>query len=512
MEHEALRITGYGQWDGNNYVDNSVYENLGMFFKGGIPVNGSTIEERIGVRTRVVAPENVRIGCVALRDLLENNEIDPSKIKTIIGATNLGDNKFEHGPLVKHPFESIKAHCPNALAFDLYAGCPGFNVGVELLLMMTLGGILKKGDLSAVIGAEQPHSARAFRTDDTANIIFGDDALAASLETVATFRPSGTYNGERRTSVAIEKNFASRAAEILFQLNGHERLDGIIVDNQLGDIVYRVPAIASRVQDALARRMYPEESAAGVFDRFKDALSFYDEKVKSFAFDIMSIDRGPSLVEKIARTYVESGKYKRVASVYLHAEKESVVIIHEGDGFAFPKLERGVIDTETSTHGCFADFIEVKEFDGEPFGKMDGKGVFLYATRGAKKHIDRLLRRNGLSIRDIELLIEHQANFAMIPMTIAQLLKGEADDVDAAVRDFVANKMPTNIHKRGNCSVVCMQRLPFDLYRDALEEDVIQGYLVNANLRNLKNAALIMNDSVGAGMTRSSFLQRRVGS
>jgi hypothetical protein len=33
-----------------------------MTFKGRIPVNNQTIEERIGVRTRVVAPEDERIG------------------------------------------------------------------------------------------------------------------------------------------------------------------------------------------------------------------------------------------------------------------------------------------------------------------------------------------------------------------------------------------------------------------------------------------------------------------
>jgi hypothetical protein len=140
---------------------------------------------------------------------------------------------------------------------------------------------------------------------------------------------------------------------------------------------------------------------------------------------------------------------------------------------------------------------------------MDGKGVFLYATRGAKRHLDRLFERNGVSISDIELLIEHQANFAMIPLTITQLFKDQTADTDAAVRDFVANRMVTNIHERGNCSVVCMQRLAFDLHRDALREDMIQGYRINANLEKLKNAALILNDSVGAGMTRSSFLQRR---
>ena len=140
---------------------------------------------------------------------------------------------------------------------------------------------------------------------------------------------------------------------------------------------------------------------------------------------------------------------------------------------------------------------------------MDGKGVFLYATRGATSHLKQLLANNQLNVQDIDLLIEHQANFAMIPMTIQKLLEGETSDIGKAVKDFVANKMIINIHTRGTCSVVCMQRLPYDLNRDVLKEDIIQGFPVNRNLKELKSAKLILYDSVGAGMTRSSFIQRK---
>ena len=76
------------------------------------------------------------------------------------------------------------------------------------------------------------------------------------------------------------------------------------------------------------------------------------------------------------------------------------------------------------------------------------------------------------------------------------------------VADLVANKLITNVHERGNCSVVCMQRLPYDLNRGTLEPDMLQGFKINANVEQLKKARLILFDSVGAGMTRSAFLQR----
>jgi 3-oxoacyl-[acyl-carrier-protein] synthase III len=143
------------------------------------------------------------------------------------------------------------------------------------------------------------------------------------------------------------------------------------------------------------------------------------------------------------------------------------------------------------------------------FGKMNGKGVFLHATRGAKYHLDALMSPNKLAMDDIDLLIEHQANFAMIPLTLEQVLKSGQKDLKNAVADIIADKMVTNIHVRGNCSVVCMQRLPYDLERGALQPDKIQEYPVNQNLEKLRQAKTILFDSIGAGMTRSSFIQRK---
>ena len=110
---------------------------------------------------------------------------------------------------------------------------------------------------------------------------------------------------------------------------------------------------------------------------------------------------------------------------------------------------------------------------------------------------------------DIDLLVEHQANFAMIPLTLEQVLKRSQKDLKDAVAGVIADKMVTNIHVRGNCSVVCMQRLPYDLQRGALQPDIIQGYPINQNLEKLKHAQTILYDSIGAGMTRSSFIQKK---
>jgi 3-oxoacyl-[acyl-carrier-protein] synthase III len=504
-----LEIVAYGAWNGGTPVDNSIYEQKGLSFKGGIPVNNKTIEERIGVRRRIVAPLDERIGTSALQDLLDTSDIDPGRIKVVIGATNVGDDKYDPGPLIRLPYRLISEHCPDALVFDLYAGCPGFNVAVELDFVLSLTGYLNEGDISIIVGAENIHRARAFKPDDTSNIIFGDDALATALETRTSIKAGGNYENPHRVEFEIQKDTVQELAQKIHALNGNTKFDGLIVDNQTGDLPHRVPATASRVQHALVELMFPDETSEGVFKKFKEALDFYDRNVNAFAYDIMTLDADAKHVEAIARAYVESGKFENVISVYLGRNRRGIISLHCGSNFSFKAPRTGIIDTHTRTHGCFARYIQALPDNGDVFGDMDGKGVFLYATRGAKAHLNALLSGNGTKLEDLDLIIEHQANFAMIPLTLEQVLEVDPSQIKAAVADLIANKMVTNVHERGNCSVVCMQRLAYDLQRGALNPDSIQGFEINRNLDGLRHANLTLNDSVGAGMTRSAFVHRK---
>ena len=112
MQDAVLEIIAQGAWNGGTRLDNSIYENKGMVFKGGIPVNRETIEERIGVRTRMVAPLDERIGVTAFRDLLETSGIDAARIRVIIGATNIGEDKDDPGPVSRFPYELVPQRMP----------------------------------------------------------------------------------------------------------------------------------------------------------------------------------------------------------------------------------------------------------------------------------------------------------------------------------------------------------------------------------------------------------------
>jgi hypothetical protein len=311
------------------------------------------------------------------------------------------------------------------------------------------------------------------------------------------------------TAVDAGDDFIAAIAAALLPWAQAGRLDGIIVDNQLGRVECRVPATAARVQHALMKQLLPQEAAAGAFQNFRTAFEIYEGYKAGFAYDLMTAGGDPQTVQRIVSAYTASGRYRRLAAVFLKNGEPVRLSLIEGAAGAVVSPGKGVVDTLTCSHGCFASFIEANFEHGEAYGAMDGKGVFLYATRGAKPHLAALLAPNRLALGDIDLLIEHQANFAMLPLTLEQLLADGKAPERANVARFLAEKMVVNIHERGNCSVVCMQRLPYDLARGALTPDTIQGFPINRNLERLRDARLVLYDSVGAGMTRSSFLLRK---
>jgi 3-oxoacyl-[acyl-carrier-protein] synthase III len=506
----VLDIIAQGAWNGGTLVDNAMYENKGMMFKGGIPVTRETIAERIEVRTRRVAPIDARIGLIAFQDLLDTSGIDPACIRALIAATNVGEDKFDPGPTSLFLYDRIRQFWPQTLVFDLYAGCPGFNVSVEALYMLALAGMLPPGDLAVIVGAENIHRARAFPPLDTANIIFGDDAVATVLQIGGGAGGAAPGRVTAETAVDACDHSIEAIAAALLPWAREGRPDGIIVDNQLGRVECRVPATAARVQHALMERLFSKEAAAGAFQNFRTAFEIYEGYKAGFAFDLMTAGGDPQTVQQIASAYTASGRYRRLAAVFLKNGEPVRLSLIEGAAAAAVSPGRGVIDTLTCSHGCFASFIEANFEHGEVYGAMDGKGVFLYATRGAKPHLAALLTPNRLALEDIDLLIEHQANFAMLPLTLEQVLTDGKAPERADVARFLAEKMVVNIHERGNCSVVCMQRLPYDLARGALTPDTIQGFPINRNLERLRDARLVLYDSVGAGMTRSSFLLKKL--
>jgi len=164
---------------------------------------------------------------------------------------------------------------------------------VETLFMLSVSGFLAPGDLSVIIGAENIHRAQPFKPLDTSNLIFGDDALATVLETGDRAESAGGGEILTESRVEVGGDFVAALAEKIAEWAREGHLDGIIVDNQLSKDQYRIPATAARVQHAVVERLFPEETASGLFQNFRAALEFYDSHEMGFAFDVMTLDSDP---------------------------------------------------------------------------------------------------------------------------------------------------------------------------------------------------------------------------
>ena len=119
-----------------------------------------------------------------------------------------------------------------------------------------------------IVGAENIHRAGAFKPLDTANIIFGDDALATALEIGGNADHPVPVDDGDEISLEAGQDFIAEIAAGLLPWALQDRLDGIIVDNQLGLIEYRVPATAARIQHALIERTLSQGGREGHFPQF----------------------------------------------------------------------------------------------------------------------------------------------------------------------------------------------------------------------------------------------------
>jgi 3-oxoacyl-[acyl-carrier-protein] synthase-3 len=168
---------------------------------------------------------------------------------------------------------------------------------------------------------------------------------------------------------------------------------------------------------------------------------------------------------QIADAYVRCGLFKRVALVGAEVHSTGLnfsdegrdVAVLFGDGAACciigPSEEdgRGVLDVEVRADGRGAKelWIEAPSSaeiprmthemieEGRHWPKMNGKQVFRWATEKMPEASLSVLKRNGLSASDIDLLVPHQANRRINEMVAKRL-------------EIPADKVVHNIERYGN--------------------------------------------------------------
>lgn len=209
---------------------------------------------------------------------------------------------------------------------------------------------------------------------------------------------------------------------------------------------------------------------------------------------------------KTADAYIRSGMAKNILLVgsEVHSTgldistrgRDVAVLFGDGAGAAVIGAstdDSRVIDTELHADGRFAEILMVEVpasrlnprltlemmEAGRHYPKMDGRSVFKHACERLPEVIHSILKRNGYSLADVDVMVPHQANLRINEMVARQL-------------GFPAEKVVHNIQRYGNTTAAS---IPI-----ALHEAVQQG--------RVQKGQLVLLAGFGAGLTWGASLVR----
>jgi 3-oxoacyl-[acyl-carrier-protein] synthase III len=210
----------------------------------------------------------------------------------------------------------------------------------------------------------------------------------------------------------------------------------------------------------------------------------------------------------VADAWIKTGQYQRILLVGTEVHSTGLDISTKGrdvaclfgDGAGALILgaeengERGVLSTHLHADGRYAKALWIEApgsrfhplrishqmlDEGRHFPQMKGRQVFMSAVLRMPEVIQEALSHSGLSLKDVDLFVPHQAN-QRITEAVAQQLK------------IPMEKMYSNIERYGNTTAAS---IPLALYDAEKEGKIKRGHLV----------ALC---SFGAGFTWASALIR----
>jgi 3-oxoacyl-[acyl-carrier-protein] synthase-3 len=225
---------------------------------------------------------------------------------------------------------------------------------------------------------------------------------------------------------------------------------------------------------------------------------------RTWGFDVSAGCSGFVYALNAGVEFIESGRYKKVLVIGSDVNSsmtdftDRAVCIIFGDGAGAVLLEPtedgedlGIIDWEAQIEGGGGQFLNMpgggslnpashETVDRKMhYIHQDGQQVFKYAVKKMAEMTERVLQKNGLSGKNIDCFIAHQANKRIIVAT-AERLKMPMD------------KVIINIDRYGNTTA---GTIPLAM-QTALDEG------------KLKKGALVLLAAVGAGFTSGATLLR----
>jgi 3-oxoacyl-[acyl-carrier-protein] synthase-3 len=223
----------------------------------------------------------------------------------------------------------------------------------------------------------------------------------------------------------------------------------------------------------------------------------------TWGFDVSAGCSGFLYSLNVGTKFVESGKYKKVLVIGSDVNSsmtdftDRAVCIIFGDGAGAVMLEPaedgepGIIDHVAQVEGMGGQFLympgggSLNPASHDTVDKkmhyihQDGKNVFKYAVKKMAEMTERVLEKNGLTGKDIDCFIAHQANRRIITATAERL-------------GMPLDKVIVNIDRFGNTTA---GTIPLAM-ETALQE------------KKLKKGDLVLIAAVGAGFTSGATLVR----
>ena len=229
------------------------------------------------------------------------------------------------------------------------------------------------------------------------------------------------------------------------------------------------------------------------------------------AFDISSACSGFIYLLSLAKSFVESGTYRRiliigaekVSSVLDFSDRSTCVLFGDGAGACVIESTEdknaAILDIHTSANGKHQDFLctpRIQSVSQSIFSdklesskssclhdstylQMKGNETFKLAVKTLVNDVNNILTNNALQPQDIAYFIPHQANLRIINAVGEQL-------------SFNEKQLVISVQKYGNTSAASIPMAMNDLYEE----------------NRLKYGDLMLLDAFGGGLTWGSALVR----
>ena len=305
--------------------------------------------------------------------------------------------------------------------------------------------------------------------------IVTNEELAARLDTSDEWIRQRTGIGERRVAAQGEltSDLAVRAAEQALRCAGMRGsdLDLIVVATATPDNTF--PATAAKVQARLGMAHGAAFDVQAVCAGFIFALSVADNALR--------LGQARTAMVIGAETFSRILDWQDRGTCVLFGDGAGALILN-----AVPEASaegRGVLSTHLHSDGRQYDILYV---DGGPsstgstgYLRMEGREVFRHAVNNLSAAVDEALSANGLTGKDIDWLVPHQANSRII-------------DAIARKLTLPRDKVVMTIERHANTSAAS---IPL-----ALSEALADG--------RIKPGDLVLMEAIGGGLAWGAGLVR----